>query len=72
MVAEPQYEAVGMQSVSVTEAKQTLTLLVDAVVQSNEAVMITRYGEPAVVLISFEAFENLRSSCSPQRLHSDR
>ena len=51
-----------MQSVSITEAKQTFTLLLDAVEQSNEPVVITRRGDPAVVLMSLELFDQLRSS----------
>ena len=62
-----------MQSISVTEAKQTFTLLVNAVEKSNEAVVIARHGEAVVVLISFEAFEQLRSSSSAhQHFRADR
>jgi prevent-host-death family protein len=55
-------QAEGVQTVSITEAKQTFAVLVDAVEQSNEPVVITRRGEPAVVLMSFEKFGELRSS----------
>lgn len=51
-----------MQSVSVTEAKQAFTLLLDAVEKSNEPVCITRRGDPAVVLMSLELFDQLWSS----------
>ncbi|WP_159604198.1 type II toxin-antitoxin system Phd/YefM family antitoxin [Agromyces humi] len=51
-----------MQTVSVTEARQTFALLVDAIEQGNDPVVITRRGDAAVVLMSFEMFEELRSS----------
>lgn len=51
-----------MQSVSITEAKQAFTLLLDAVEQSNEPVVITRRGDPAVVLMSLKLFDQLRAS----------
>ena len=57
-----------MQSVSITEAKQTFTLLLDAVEQSNEPVVITRRGDPAVVLMSLEMFDQLRASQDKREL----
>ena len=61
-----------VQSVSVTEAKQTFALLVEAVEQSNEPVVITRRGDAAVVLMSLEAFEELNSSSSGTRSSAER
>lgn len=48
-----------MQTLPVSEAKDQLSALVEAVEETHETVMITRHGKPAAVLISPEEFEAL-------------
>jgi prevent-host-death family protein len=48
-----------MKTLPVSEAKDQLSGLVEAVEQIHETVVITRHGKPAAVLVSPEEFESL-------------
>jgi len=48
-----------MRSVSVSEAKDKLSTLVESVEANHDAVVITRHGKPAAVLISTDDLESL-------------
>lgn len=51
-----------MTTVPLTEAKARLNELVDQVVRTHERVTITRYGRPAVVLVSVDDLESLEET----------
>ncbi|MFT4029183.1 MAG: type II toxin-antitoxin system Phd/YefM family antitoxin [Protaetiibacter sp.] len=51
-----------MQTLPVSEAKDRLSALVEAVEETHETVMITRHGKPAAVLVSPEEFDSLVES----------
>lgn len=48
-----------MRTMAVSEAKDQLSALVEAVEEIHETVVITRHGKPAAVLVSAEEFESL-------------
>jgi prevent-host-death family protein len=50
----------GMSQVSIAEAKNTLTHLIHEA-ERGEAIHITRHGKPVAVLLSEEAYEQLKS-----------
>lgn len=51
-----------MQTVSVSEAKDKLSSLVESVESTHDAVVITRHGKPAAVLISPEDLDSLQDT----------
>lgn len=51
-----------MQSVSVSEAKDRFSQLVETVDTTHEAVTITRHGRPAVVMLSVDDLESLQTT----------
>lgn len=51
-----------MENMSVSEAKDQLSSLVQRVESTHEAVVITRHGRPAAVLISSEDLAALRKT----------
>ncbi|MFE7197695.1 type II toxin-antitoxin system Phd/YefM family antitoxin [Microbacterium oxydans] len=51
-----------MQSVSVSEAKDRFSQLVESVDTTHEAVTITRHGRPAVVMLSVDDLEALQET----------
>ena len=51
-----------MQSMSVSEAKDSLSALVEKVETTHEAVVITRHGKPAAVLISPDDLDALQQT----------
>lgn len=52
----------SMRSVSVSEAKDRLSQLVESVDTTHEAVTITRHGRPAVVMLSVDDLEALQET----------
>ncbi|MFT4294217.1 MAG: type II toxin-antitoxin system Phd/YefM family antitoxin [Micropruina sp.] len=48
-----------MKTMPVSEAKDQLSALVEAVEEIHETVVITRHGKPAAVLVSPDEFESL-------------
>lgn len=48
-----------MKTMPVSEAKDQLSALVEAVEETHETVVITRHGKPAAVIVSPEEFESL-------------
>ncbi|KGJ72306.1 antitoxin RelB [Cryobacterium roopkundense] len=53
-----------MRIVSVSEAKDTLSTLVESVEATHGAVIITRHGKPAAVLLSPDDLESLTETLS--------
>jgi antitoxin YefM len=51
-----------MQTMSVSEAKDKLSTLVESVESTHDAVIITRHGKPAAVLISLEDLDSLQET----------
>jgi prevent-host-death family protein len=51
-----------MQSMSVSEAKDKLSTLVESVESTHDAVVITRHGKPAAVLISPDDLDSLQET----------
>jgi prevent-host-death family protein len=51
-----------MHTVSVSEAKDKLSTLVESVESTHDAVVITRHGKPAAVLISPEDLDSLQET----------
>ncbi|GAB2826036.1 type II toxin-antitoxin system Phd/YefM family antitoxin [Alpinimonas psychrophila] len=51
-----------MQTMSVSEAKDKLSMLVESVESTHDAVIITRHGKPAAVLISTEDLDSLQET----------
>lgn len=51
-----------MQTMSVSEAKDKLSTLVESVESTHDAVVITRHGKPAAVLISLEDLDSLQET----------
>lgn len=51
-----------MQTMSVSEAKDKLSTLVESVESTHDAVVITRHGKPAAVLISPEDLDSLQET----------
>lgn len=51
-----------MQTVSVSDAKDNLSALVDSVESTHDAVVITRHGRPAAVLISPDDLDALQET----------
>ena len=51
-----------MQTMSVSEAKDKLSTLVEGVESTHDAVVITRHGKPAAVLISPEDLDSLQET----------
>ncbi|MCA0435869.1 MAG: type II toxin-antitoxin system Phd/YefM family antitoxin [Austwickia sp.] len=51
-----------MRSVSLSEAKDKLSGLIDDVDQTHEIVTITRHGRPAAVLMSADDLESLHET----------
>jgi prevent-host-death family protein len=51
-----------MQTMSVSEAKDKLSTLVEAVESTHDAVLITRHGKPAAVLISPDDLDSLQET----------
>jgi len=47
---------------SVSEAKDKLSTLVESVESTHDAVVITRHGKPAAVLISLEDLDSLQET----------
>ena len=53
-----------MRTMSVSEAKDKLSTLVESVEATHDAVVITRHGKPAAVLLSPADLESLTESLS--------
>ena len=51
-----------MKTLSLSEAKMKLSALVEALQTHGEAVMITKNGKPAAVLVSPDEFESWRET----------
>ncbi len=51
-----------MKTLSLSEAKMKLSGLVQAVIDTDEEIVITKNGAPAAVLISPDEFESLRET----------
>lgn len=51
-----------MQTMSVSEAKDKLSTLIESVESTHDAVVITRHGKPAAVLISPEDLNSLQET----------
>ncbi len=51
-----------MKALSVSEAKMKLSGLIETVNATDEEIMITKNGRPAAVLVSPEAFENMKET----------
>lgn len=51
-----------MKALSVSEAKMKLSGLIDTVNATDEAILITKNGRPAAVLVSPEEFESLKET----------
>ncbi len=51
-----------MKTLSLSEAKMTLSALVESVYTTDEEVVITRNGSPAAVLVSPEEFEGWKET----------
>lgn len=51
-----------MQTMSVSEAKDKLSTLIESVEATHDAVVITRHGKPAAVLISPEDLDSLQQT----------
>jgi prevent-host-death family protein len=51
-----------MQTMSVSEAKDKLSSLVESVESTHDAVVITRHGKPAAILISPEDLGSLQET----------
>ncbi|HZE62122.1 MAG TPA: type II toxin-antitoxin system Phd/YefM family antitoxin [Burkholderiales bacterium] len=51
-----------MKTLSLSEAKATLSGLVDAVARRDEEVVITRNGRPAAVLVSADEYESWKET----------
>ena len=51
-----------MRTMSVSEAKDNLSTLVESVESTHDAVIITRHGKPAAVLISPEDLDSLQET----------
>jgi prevent-host-death family protein len=51
-----------MQTVSVSEAKDKLSTLIESVESTHDAVVITRHGKPAAVLISPDDLDSLHET----------
>ncbi|MFK0402180.1 type II toxin-antitoxin system Phd/YefM family antitoxin [Microbacterium sp. NPDC090225] len=51
-----------MQTISVSEAKDKLSQLVESIDTTHEAVTITRHGRPAVVMLSVVDLEALQET----------
>lgn len=51
-----------MQTVSVSEAKDRLSQLVESIDTTHDAVTITRHGRPAVVMLSVDDLEALQET----------
>lgn len=56
-----------MKWVSLSEAKNTLSALVDEIEQTREPYMVTRYGKPSVVLLHPEVYDELQDALRLQR-----
>lgn len=63
----------AMQTVSVSEAKDRLSQLVESVDATHDAVTITRHGRPAVVMISVDDLDALQETLAllSDPLHAD-
>ena len=51
-----------MKTLSLTEAKMKLSSLIETVSTTDEAVVITKNGSPAAVLVSPNEFENWKET----------
>ncbi|WP_205814448.1 MULTISPECIES: type II toxin-antitoxin system Phd/YefM family antitoxin [unclassified Microbacterium] len=51
-----------MQTVSISEAKDRFSQLVESVDTTHEAVTITRHGRPAVVMLSVDDLQALQAT----------
>lgn len=51
-----------MQSMSVSEAKDKLSSLVESVESTHDTILITRHGKPAAVLISPDDLDSLQET----------
>jgi prevent-host-death family protein len=51
-----------MKTISVSEAKDKLSQLVESIDTTHDAVMITRHGRPAVVMLSIDDLESLQET----------
>jgi prevent-host-death family protein len=51
-----------MKTLSLSEVKMKLSALVDSVASTDEAVIITKNGRPAAVLVSPDEFESWRET----------
>ena len=51
-----------MQTMSVSEAKDKLSTLVEGVESTHDAVVITRHGKPAALLISPDDLDSLQET----------
>lgn len=51
-----------MQTISVSEAKDKLSTLVESVEATHDSIVITRHGKPAAVLISPDDLDSLQET----------
>lgn len=51
-----------VQTISVSEAKDRFSQLVESIDTTHEAVTITRHGRPAVVMLSIDDLESLQAT----------
>ena len=51
-----------MQTISVSDAKDKLSTLVESVESTHDVVLITRHGKPAAVLISPDDLDSLQET----------
>lgn len=51
-----------MKTLSLSEAKMKLSALIDSIGITDEAVIITKNGRPAAVLVSLDEFESWRET----------
>ncbi|MBN9158068.1 MULTISPECIES: type II toxin-antitoxin system Phd/YefM family antitoxin [unclassified Microbacterium] len=51
-----------MRTISVSEAKDKLSQLVESIDNTHDAVTITRHGRPSVVMISFDDLASLQET----------
>lgn len=51
-----------MRTISVSEAKDKLSQLVESIDATHDAVTITRHGRPAVVMLSFDDLASLQET----------
>lgn len=51
-----------MEAITITNARQNMSKLMDEVINNNEIKIITRNNEPAVVMMSLDDYNSLNES----------